>query len=143
MQPNSEHRDRRISLGQLRIVEHREPALDGGHPAAAVVGKDVRCDDPGQLIGVAGCGEIVDRRLRLVVRFAPRRGTAVEGRDELGLASPELSMEHLLEEVVVAKPLAPMVERDDEQILLLELLEHLRRVVTVEHCVTEEGAHPV
>ena len=45
--------------------------------------------------------------------------------------------------MVVAEPRAPVVEGDDEQVLVLELLEHLRRVVALEHRVAEGAAHAV
>ncbi len=143
MHPDPEHRDRGIPLEQRWIVEHREPALDGGHAAAPVVRKRERRDEPRELVGVAGCGRVLDRDVRLAVRLAPGGRPAIESRDELGLASLELGLEHLPEEMVVAKPAAPMVECDDEQVLVLQLLEHLRRVGALEHRVAERAAHAV
>ncbi len=66
--------------------------------------------------------------------FASHHAAALRLRTagELGLASFELRLEHLPEEVVVAEPAALVVEGDDEQVLSLQLLEHLRRVVALE-----------
>ena len=43
--------------------------------------------------------------------------------------------------MVIAEPAALVVEGDDEQVLALQLLEHLRRVIALEHRVAERGAH--
>ena len=42
---------------------------------------------------------------------------------------------------MVAEPAALVVEGDDEQVLALQLLEQLRRVVALEHRVAERSAH--
>ena len=119
----------------------REPALDRGHTAAAVVRSCERADEPGDLIGVTRCDRVLDRNLGLPVRIAPRGRSAIERRRALGLASFELGLEHLPEQMVVAEPAALVVEGDDEQVLALELLEHLRRVIAFEHGVAELRAH--
>ena len=43
--------------------------------------------------------------------------------------------------MVVTKLAAPVVERDDEEVVVLQPLEHLRRVVALEHEVAERP-HP-
>ena len=45
--------------------------------------------------------------------------------------------------MVVAIPAALMVEGHDEQVVVLEPLEHLRGIVALEHRVAQGGAHAV
>ena len=45
--------------------------------------------------------------------------------------------------MVVAEPLAPVIEGNDEEVFVLELLEHLRRVVALEHRVAQGAAHAI
>ena len=60
-----------------------------------------------------------------------------------GSRRSKLGLKHLPEEVVVAIPVALMVEGDDEQVVVLQPLERLRGVVALEHRVAEGGAHAV
>ena len=69
------------------------------------------------------------------------RPPRIESRREVGVASSELGLEHLPEQVVVAEPAALVVEGNDEQVLALQLLEHLSRVIALEHRVAERAAH--
>ena len=47
----------------------------------------------------------------------------MEGRDEAGLPASELGPQQLSKEVMVAIPLATVVQRDQEEIVVLDLLE--------------------
>ena len=73
--------------------------------------------------------------------MTPGHRTTVERRHHLGLASLELVPEELAEEVVVAVPLAPAVERHHEAVCALERLERVRRPRRLEHGVAETAAH--
>jgi hypothetical protein len=59
----------------------------------------------------------------------PLAGGAVQGEGAAGVLVNESSPEGLREQVVVAVPGALVVERDDEQVAALELLEHGAAVV--------------
>ena len=59
------------------------------------------------------------------------------------MATLELGSEEIAEQVVVAVPLAAIVERDDERIRAREGLERIGRVVRAEHRVAQGWRHPV
>ena len=63
--------------------------------------------------------------------------------DQLRLPALELGQQHVAKEIVVAIPLAVVVERDHEHVRLLEGREHLRRVGPAEHGVAERPRHPI
>ena len=63
--------------------------------------------------------------------------------DELRLTTLELGPQHVAKEVVIAVPATVVVERDDEQVRVLERREHLCRVRPTEHCVAERPRHPI
>ena len=59
------------------------------------------------------------------------------------MATLELRLEELAEQVVVAVPLAAIVERDDERVRARERLERIGRVDRAEHRVAERWGHPI
>ena len=59
------------------------------------------------------------------------------------MATVELRSEEVAEQVVVAVPLAAIVERDDERIRAREGLERIGRVVRAEHRIAQGWRHPV
>lgn len=58
-----------------------------------------------------------DRVLGQVVVLAPETGPVLQQRDLLGLFGPHARLQDVGEQVVVAAPLPPIVEGDDEQVL--------------------------
>ena len=59
------------------------------------------------------------------------------------MAAVELHSEEVAEQVVVAVPLAAIVERDDECIRAREDLERIGRIVRAEHRIAQGRRHPV
>ena len=59
------------------------------------------------------------------------------------MATVELRSEEITEQVVVAEPLAAIVERDDERIRAREGLERIGGVVRAEHRIAQGWGHPV
>ena len=59
------------------------------------------------------------------------------------MATVELRSEEIAEQVVVAEPLAAIVERDDERIRAREGLERIGGVVRAEHRIAQGWGHPV
>ena len=58
------------------------------------------------------------------------------------MATLELRSEEIAEEVVVAVPLAAIVERDDERVRACQGLERIGGVLRAEHGVAEGRRHP-
>ena len=79
----------------------------------------------------------------MIVRLAPQGGPAIESGGEVGLASIELGLEHLPEQMVVTEPTAVVVQGDDEEVVVLEPLQYPRRVVVLEHEVAKRPRHPL
>ena len=69
-------------------------------------------DQPADLGGVAGCAGVVDSVVRRSRMPVPGARPAVQDRSQLRLGRGQLVLQQLAEQVVVAVPLAPVVERD-------------------------------
>ena len=86
----------------------RQPALDRGHAAAPVVRPAARALD--ELRPLQRCrplrSEYSIAAFWSFVRNAPRGRSATESQRELGLASLQLRLQHLPEQMVVAEPAA-------------------------------------
>ena len=93
-------------------------------------------DQPAEQRLVAGQVRVVDRVLRLAVLLEPRRRTGVQLLDEVGRRAPELGLELLAQQSVVAEPLALTVVRQHEQIPALQLFEHLGRAGAIQHGIS-------
>ena len=83
----------------------------------------------GHHLRVASSGGVLDRLLREPVRATPRRRAAAQLAR--GLA-PELELQNLAEQMVVAIPLPAGVERDQEHIRARKVREHRGRVLAPE-----------
>jgi hypothetical protein len=143
VQPRAERADDRVAREQLVVVEARQPRLDRGDPPRPVVGLRQRGDEPGHPVHVAGGGRVVDRLVVPALRLAPLRSAQAERRHGGGVAAAELAAQHVAEEVVVPVPLAAVVERHEEEVGLLDRLEHPGRVRAPEHGVAERRAELV
>ena len=66
---------------------------------------------------------MLDRGFRLAVLLVPGSCAAVQHLAELRLQTIELSTERLTEEVAVAVPLTAVIERNEEEVGLLERLQ--------------------
>ena len=87
---------------------------------------------------------MLDGRLCLTAILEPVGSSLVEGRDRAGLLVLfKLAPQELLEEVVIAVPAAVVVERDEEQVRLLESLQPERGILPLEHGIAERAAHRV
>jgi hypothetical protein len=105
----------------------------GGDPLQPVVdrrraaGVDVVHPDLGDQLprlGLrAGRDRVLDRLVGRAVLAVPRVRAGVQLRHELGLPPLQLDAQELREQVVEAEPLAPVVERQQEQVRACERLE--------------------
>ena len=90
----------------------------------------------GDHLCVSGCGGVLDRLLDEPLRRTPSRRPPSQ---LAGGIAPELELQNLAEQVVVAIPLAAGVERDQEHIRAREIREHSRRVLAPENRVAQLG----
>src|SRR6476646_646524 len=91
-----------------------------------------------------GDSTLVTRRGRLLNGIAdqtaftkPLSGTRPKGPRCPRIRESELQLQELCEEVVVAVPLPPCIERDQEQVGVLDLSQHPRRVAPPQNIVAE------
>ena len=121
----------------LGVLLDEAVRLEPLHPAQHGVGAPAGPDGAGDLQHEAGRHDRRRRppghgrwRPRVPVRLAPCRRPEVEGRHHVGLPTPQLRRQQLSEELVVAVPLPPPVERDHEQVPTLQTLQHLGRIAS-------------
>jgi hypothetical protein len=80
-------------------------------------------DQRRRLVELSGRAGVSDGRIQVAGLPMPGRGPPVQGRHQRRLAGGELQAEQLGEQVVVAIPLASVVERHQEQVGALQLLQ--------------------
>ena len=93
----------------------------------------------GHRLGVPSGGGVLDRVLDETVRAAPSRRAAAQLARVL---APELELQNLAEQMVIAIPLLACVERDQEHVRARELREHRSRVLATENRVAQLGREP-
>jgi hypothetical protein len=113
------HGDAGIVLDQALVLEPRHPAQDGVGAASGPDGIGEGQDQPGDRVGVAGGLGMLDGDLGQAVGLAPRPRPPVELGDHLRLTPAELARQQLPEQEVVAVPLAPVVERQHQEVAVL------------------------
>ena len=133
--------DARVPLQQPLLVEPRQPAEKGVGPPARPHRVRVDQHQPGDPVGVARSLRVLDGGLEHPVRLAPRGRPPVELGHDLGLAVHELRGQEVAEEVVVPIPLPAIVERDHQQVAVLQRLEHLVRTRLAERRVAQRSGH--
>ncbi len=97
-------------------------------------------DKAGYLGRVAGRERVADRLIGQARLQEPGARTPVQGRQHPWLRPGQLTAQDLREKMVIAEPLAGVIERHDEQIVPLEHADDLSRVLRPDHGVAERGA---
>lgn len=93
-------------------------------PVLAHIG-DRALDQLGGPLVVLRFERMMDRLGPLAVGFVPFTSPAMECGERLGLRVGEVGAQDIGEQVVVAKPLSVGVERNQEEVLALETVEHV------------------
>ena len=83
---------------------------------------------------------MADRLGRLAVLLVPRARPPVQIRNVVGLLVQQVRLQHVREELVVAVPLAAVVERDQEQVPSIKSLEHGFAAVPAGNGIAERAA---
>jgi hypothetical protein len=93
--------------------------------------------------GVARSQVVLDRSVDLPVAGEPGGGAAVElAHLVVRRLARQLAAQQVAEQAVVAEPLPAGVERDQEHVRALDLLEQLVRAADLEHPVAQRRAEP-
>ena len=93
----------------------------------------------GHHLGVPSGGGVLDRVLDEPVRATPSRRAAAQ---LAGCLAPELELQKLAEQMVVAIPLPAGVQRDQEHVRAREVRKHRSRVLAPEDRVAQLGREP-
>ena len=137
--PAGEGGERGIRLDG-RVAERREPPLHGRQ----LTGLKGRQDQLGHQLDapvpLGGVQQMLHGHRRRPVGLVPVGGTQVQLRDDVRLDPAELTKQELPEQGVVAVPLAPTVQRDQEQARRLEVAKPRLRAGLVESA-SQSGAH--
>ncbi|MCY1418164.1 hypothetical protein D9M71_337150 [compost metagenome] len=106
-------------LRQLLQPVQQQPGVAAEHPALGV-----QRQLPGRLVGFAGGEELFDSGLRAVLRQVPARRLHPQLAREAGLFPFQDATQEAGEQVVIAEPAVFGVQRDQEQVGLLQLVQH-------------------
>ena len=99
--------------------------------------------DPAGLREITALVRVGERLFRVSVQLAPICCPLQVHGEQLRMATLELRSEEITEQVVVAEPVAAIVERNDERIRAREGLERIRGVVRAQHRIAQGWGHPV
>ena len=86
---------------------------------------------------------VLDGVVGETVLLEPVGGARVQDGRDVGLLGEQAGAQHVAEQLVVAEPLPPVVEGDEEEVVALEGAQHRGRVTTVEDGVAQRPAEPV
>ena len=100
-------------------------------------------DQPRGPVRVAPRQRMADRLVHLALPLVPVRRPQMQGGNEIRLPPVQVTAEHLGEEMVVAIPAALFVERDEEQVGLLGVLQQGLSVVLTRHGVAQLRAQVI
>jgi hypothetical protein len=143
------HRHPSAGKAQASVAQNhvsRQTIDPRGHRLALAAHRDrppVPHDQVSGLRVITAGRRVRDRLLRGAVLAVPGRGAAVQLGHQFRGRTDELVPQQLREEVVVAVPLASLVERHQEQVGALDTLELLRGVPIARHGVAQRRAEPL
>ena len=138
-EPHGQHRSRpHHGVGQLA-----DPAADHGLLTTALQRGQRRLGEIRRAVDLARGERMAYGGDRVALAVVPPARARVQARDELGALVPQVRLEHVAEQVVVAVPPATVVERDEEQVRPLQRLEHRLAAGPLERGVAEFGAERV
>jgi hypothetical protein len=126
---------------QLVLAEPPEPLVRCVHPAVEVERQGKALEQVCDGVGLTRSLPVGHRGLGQVVGDAPGHRPAVEHRHDVWLAALELVAQQLVQEVVVAIPLASSIEGHDEAVRALECIEHVRRLRRLQDGVAQSATH--
>ena len=103
----------------------------------------VRKRDAAGMSEIAGLMRVGERLARRSVHLTPTCCSSEVYGEQLRVAPLELRTEEISEQVVVAIPLALIIERDDEGIRTREVLKRASRVRCAEHRIAQRRCHVI
>jgi hypothetical protein len=95
------------------------------------------------LAEVTGGAGVTDRLIDLAGRLVPGRGPPMQHRDQGRLAGAKLQPQQVGEQLMVAIPLAAVVQRHHKQVRRLQLAQQRGRPSGLEHGVAQRTGQPL
>jgi hypothetical protein len=129
--------DNRMFPDLAVLLQPPEPPLDGGDPALPQGRQPEALHQPSGRIHVPGGDGVFQRLLGQTVAQAPGRGAAPQHRDQAGFAAFQPGQQHVTEQMVVAVPLPPPVQRHQQQVRPRQAVQHVGGAVLFEHRFTQ------
>jgi hypothetical protein len=125
------------------VGQGRQPAEQDRILPGAADGRHGQLHQVRRTVDVAGSQRVQDRVLDQVVGLGPAAGPQVQHRDLLGLLALQAGPQDVGEQVVVAVPLPPVVQGDDEEVGALERRQHVAAVGAAGDGVAQRAREPV
>ena len=110
-------------IGEHLVGQRFEPASQGAFLAALTQSGGGELDQSCRIVDVVAGHRVFDRCRGFAVGGVPAAGSSVEFVDQIGVFVGQPGAEHVGEEVVIAVPVASIVEGDEEQVRAVELLQ--------------------
>src|SRR5258708_29373788 len=102
------------------VGERLEPAKQRGILSPPAHFRDCQLDQVRSSLEVLGGQRVADRIARRTMTFVPLARAPVQCRDLLGLLCQQMRSEHVSKEVVIAIPVAFVIERNDKEVASLQ-----------------------
>ena len=136
------HAQDRPNLKQL-IGKQLEPASHGRFLARPAETRDRHLDHAGGSLEVLPSQSVANGVVRFATLLEPAARAPVEVEDAVRLLAHEARTEDIREQVVVSVPLAPRVERDQEEIPPIEDLEHALAAIQSRDRIAQRAGQPL
>jgi hypothetical protein len=86
---------------------------------------------------------VIDRRLGHAICLVPPRGAQVQLGNHFRFSPSEFGVQGLPKQIVIAIPLAPSVERHNQQVASLETIEDTGRAIASDDGVAQRTGEPI
>src|SRR5688500_430780 len=102
------------------VGKRPQPAKQRGVLSAPAYGWPCPLDQICRARETLGGERVADRIGRRAMLLVPRAGAPVQSRYQIGLLHPQMRSEHVGKEVVIAIPVAPVIQRNDKEVAALQ-----------------------
>ena len=139
--PDKAHAEDRAGANKLdRQSSH--PTLDDGFAAVLLHVWDGKLHELCRALEIPTGKQLADRLPVVSLQLVPVARSAMQRWKLLADVVRKMREQHVGEQVMVAKPLPPIVERDDEEVLAIQRVEHCLAAAATGHGIAERAVQP-
>ena len=120
-----------------------DPSGDRGVSAASGIAPRVLADEALGTEQIVGGDRVLDRAIDVVDSFEPLARPDVEVTDPIAVAPIRVGLEHVAQQSVHSVRRTSAVERQHEQLLVGQPIEHFATVLAREHVVAHRPGQPI